>query len=109
MIEVEYDGFNKKVETIVLPQKKSFFIQFELDDIKDDEFKITLIPRIMRHNKWDKGAELMEHWFKQKKYQFPEGKDTKFYNNGKIPYNDTIITLDWVKGFELTKDAYEEI
>jgi hypothetical protein len=109
IINVEYEGFTKKVETIVLPQRKLLPIQFGLADIKDDEFKITLIPRIMRHNKWDKGAELMEHWFKQKEHKFPEGKDTKFYNNGKHPYNDTIITLDWVKKFELTKDSYEEI
>lgn len=115
VIEVEYDGFHKKVETVMLPQNKTFFIQFELDDIKDDEFKITLIPRIMRHNKWDKGAELMEHWFRQKKYQLPEleGKSNKekrnFYDSGKIPYNDTIITLAWVKKFELTKDYYNKI
>lgn len=96
-ISVEYEGFVAKVKTIVLPQRKSTIIQFELDDIKDDDFKITLIPRIMRHNKWDKGAELMEHWFKQKKYQIPENKTRQVYDAGNIPFDNKIITLAWIK------------
>ncbi|MGV6832777.1 MAG: DUF6402 family protein [bacterium] len=106
VIEVEYDGFHKKVETVMLPQNKTFFIQFELDDIKDDEFKITLIPRIMRHNKWDKGAELMEHWFRKKAYTYPNPKNV---NTGKEPCNKNIITLAWAKEFEEVKEAYDEI
>jgi len=108
-ISVEYEGFVAKVKTIVLPQRKSTIIQFELDDIKDDDFKITLIPRIMRHNKWDKGAELMEHWFKQKKYQIPENKTRQVYDAGNIPFDNKIITLAWIKKFELTKDYYDDI
>ena len=33
----------------------------------------------------------------------------KFYDNGKIPYNKSIITLAWVKEFELTKDYYDYV
>ena len=77
--------------------------------IKNIEVKpkwdVSLIPAIQRANNWNKGAELLEEWFSRSRYTYPDPKKT---NTGKLPYNDTIISLQWALSFKRVKDQYDD-
>lgn len=60
----------------------------------------------MRHNNWPIAARLMEHWFSEKAYEYPNPKDV---NYAEIPHNDQIVTLKWALGFERAKKVYDEM
>jgi hypothetical protein len=63
------------------------------------DLDITKIPSIMRKNKWDNGARLMENWFTS--------------DPGNSPLTGTpstnIITMKWVKSFSRAKVVYGQL
>jgi Family of unknown function (DUF6402) len=60
---------------------------------------ITKIPAVMRFNKWECGARLMEKWFGDPANTVPA--------NG-IASTD-IITMDWVLGFSRAREVYDKL
>jgi|GEM_PF-885062 len=102
-------------------QDAEFYFTLQLDgkskktfcDRKDEYLRASVlryIPSIMRAQSpsWDKGAALMEHWFSGSPYTWT-GKAGSHSDYNNIPYNDTIISLNWVKSFPRGKASYDAI
>ncbi len=102
-------------------ENAKFYFTLELDgkskqtfcDSKNQYLKasvIRYIPSIMRTQSppWNEGAELMEHWLGGNPYTWI-GKAENRLDYDSIPYNDSIITLNWVKSFTRGKTAYDTI
>lgn len=60
---------------------------------------ITLIPSIMRANKWPKGAALMDGWFARMPSVAPA------YGAPDV----STITMEWVLGFKRARAVYDEM
>jgi|GEM_PF-1172976 len=69
-----------------------------------ETFTLTDIPSIMRANHWETGAQLMEQWFANPNYTYP---DADLTNDPKRKYNDEIVTMAWAKGFPRAKKVYD--
>ena len=60
---------------------------------------LTDIPKIMRANNWNVGADLMEHWFSLPSAIAPPYKNRE----------DTIVTMKWALGFKRAKDVFDTL
>lgn len=60
---------------------------------------ITKLPAVMRENKWERGAQLMEKWFTDPANSVPAQG---------IASTD-IVTMDWVLGFSRAREVYERL
>ncbi len=71
---------------------------------------IRYIPNIMRaqDSSWEAGAKLMEKWFKGKSFAL-KGKAEDSHDYLNLPYDDSIITLDWVKKYKRGLASYNKI
>ena len=57
------------------------------------------LPKIMRANKWNVGADLMEHWF-----SLPAATAPPFTNR-----QDTIVTMKWVLSFKRAREVFDKL
>ena len=57
------------------------------------------LPKIMRANNWNVGAQLMEHWFSLPSAIAPPWKNRE----------DTIVTMKWALGFKRAKDVFDQL
>jgi len=57
------------------------------------------LPKIMRANNWNVGADLMEHWFSLPSAIAPPWKNRE----------DTIVTMKWALGFKRAKDVFDQL
>ena len=71
----------------------------------EDKFKLTSLPRIMRANGWEIGAQLMEKWFSGEAYTYPHNdSDDPSFNR-----DTSIVTLGWALGFPRAKAVYDSM
>jgi hypothetical protein len=57
------------------------------------------VPGIMRAKSWKTGAALMDHWM-----SLPASAAPPYAHR-----NDSIVTMKWVKGFEVAKAVYDQL
>lgn len=60
---------------------------------------ITKIPSVMRANRWERGARLMEKWFNDPANTVPANG---IASNG-------IVTMDWVLAFARAREVYDKL
>jgi len=103
-VEVVAENFD--TQRVRLKTVKSELPHHDIVMAKDVDWDLAMIPDIIRANKWGVGAKLMDYWFSREGYTYPDPEDL---DHSDIPFNDAIVTLKWVLGFERAKDVHDKM
>lgn len=104
VVQIEADGHEPHNASFQSLLKGSPCHQVFLE--RPTNWDLAMIPGIMRANGWTTGADLMDHWFSRSAYTYPDPENV---DEADIPFNDTIVKLQWVRGFPRAQSVYEDM